>query len=92
MESQLKSIYVGNIPFKASEEELKDLFGQHGEVSSVKLVTDRETGKKRGFGFVEMSDDQEAQKAIEALEGYEFLGRTLKVNEAKPRPERPAFR
>lgn len=87
----MKSIYVGNIPFKASEEELAELFGQYGSVSSVKLVTDRETGKKRGFGFVEM-EEEEAQKAVDALEGYEFMGRTLKVNFAKPRPERPAFR
>lgn len=83
----MKNIYIGNIPFKASEEDIHELFGQYGSVNSVKLITDRETGKKRGFGFIEMEDDG-AEKAIEALEGKEFMGRTLKVNLAKPRPPR----
>lgn len=83
-----KSIYVGNLPWSATEDEIHDLFAQYGEVASVKLISDRETGRPRGFGFVEM-EDAEAQKAIEALEGTEFGGRTLRVNEAKPRQPRP---
>ncbi len=82
-----KSIYVGNLPWSATEEEIRDLFAQFGGVSSVKLISDRETGRPRGFGFVEM-EDAEADKAIEALEGAEFGGRTLRVNEAKPRQPR----
>lgn len=83
----MKSIYVGNIPFKATEDELKDLFGQYGEVESVKFVKDRESGKFRGFGFVEMGEN-DADKAIDALAGYDFMGRSLKVNPAKPREPR----
>jgi len=82
-----KSIYVGNLPWSATEEELHDLFGQFGGVTSVKLVSDRDTGRPRGFAFVEM-EDADAAKAIEALEGTEFGGRTLRVNEAKPREPR----
>ncbi|WP_028587017.1 RNA recognition motif domain-containing protein [Desulfocurvus vexinensis] len=82
-----KSIYVGNLPWSATEEELRDLFGQFGGVTSVKLVSDRDTGRPRGFAFVEM-EDADAAKAIEALEGTEFGGRTLRVNEAKPRAPR----
>lgn len=82
-----KSIYVGNLPWSATEEEVRDLFAQFGDVTSVKLISDRETGRPRGFGFVEM-EDAEADKAIEALEGTEFGGRTLRVNEAKPRQPR----
>ncbi|MFP4486473.1 MAG: RNA recognition motif domain-containing protein [Campylobacterales bacterium] len=84
----MKSIYVGNIPFKATEEELSDLFAQYGEVDSVKFINDRESGKFRGFGFVEMIDDTEADKAIDAISGKEFMGRNLKVNPAKPREPR----
>ena len=79
-----KRIYVGNLPFSATEAELKELFGQHGEVFSVTLITDRETGRPRGFGFVEM-DQQTADAAIEALNNQEFGGRSLRVNEAKER-------
>lgn len=82
-----KSIYIGNLPWSATEEEVRDLFAQFGDVTSVKLISDRETGRPRGFGFVEM-EDAEADKAIEALEGTEFGGRTLRVNEAKPRQPR----
>ncbi|MGD9487450.1 MAG: RNA recognition motif domain-containing protein [Calditrichaceae bacterium] len=78
----MKTIYVGNLPFSATEDELRDLFGQHGTVQSVKLITDRETGRPRGFGFVEM-DDNEAETAIEALDGAEMGGRNIRVNEAK---------
>jgi RNA recognition motif-containing protein len=84
----MKSIYVGNIPFSVSENDIRELFGAYGNVSSVKLVEDRETGRFRGFGFVEM-DDSDALKAIEALDGSEMSGRTLKVNEARPREPRP---
>ena len=87
----MKTIYLGNLPFTASEDEVKELFGQHGEVSSVSLVTDRETGRPRGFGFVEMDPDG-ALKAIEALDGADFGGRTLRVNEARDRGARPPRR
>ncbi len=86
-----KSIYVGNLPWSATEEQVRDLFQEYGEVLSVKLITDRETGRARGFGFVEM-EDEAANAAIEALENYSFGGRTLRVNEAKPRAPRPAAR
>jgi RNA recognition motif-containing protein len=80
----LKTIYVGNLPFSATEAEVHELFAQHGTVNSVKLITDRETGKPRGFGFVEMERDG-ASAAIQALNGADFNGRTLRVNEAKER-------
>ena len=83
-----KSIYVGNLPWSATEDEVPALFAEYGKVLSVKLVSDRETGRARGFGFVEM-DDAEAQAAIEALDNHNFGGRTLRVNEAKPRAPRP---
>ncbi|HIX41465.1 RNA-binding protein [Desulfovibrio sp.] len=83
-----KSIYVGNLPWSATEDEVQALFAEYGKVLSVKLVSDRETGRARGFGFVEM-DDAEAQAAIEALDNHNFGGRTLRVNEAKPRAPRP---
>lgn len=79
------NIYVGNLAFAAEEDELTDLFEQYGEVASVKIIIDRESGRSRGFGFVEMDDDDEAQSAIDALHQSEFLGRTLIVNEAKER-------
>lgn len=83
-----KSIYVGNLPWSATEEQVEDLFASFGPVISVKLVSDRETGRARGFGFVEM-DDNEALSAIEALDNSSFGGRTLRVNEARPRAPRP---
>jgi RNA recognition motif-containing protein len=82
----MKKIYVGNLPFSATEGELRELFSQHGTVQSVSLVSDRETGRPRGFGFVEMPDDA-AQAAIRALDGTDLGGRTLRVNEARPRTE-----
>ncbi len=87
----MKTIYIGNLPISASEDEVKDLFGQHGEVASVSLVSDRETGHSRGFGFVEMSPEA-ASAAIGALDGVDFLGRTLRVNEARDRGARPPRR
>lgn len=83
----VKSIYVGNLPFSATETEIRDMFEQYGTVHSAKVVTDRETGRSRGFGFVEM-DDNEAQEAIEATDGKDMGGRPLKVNEARPRAPR----
>jgi RNA recognition motif-containing protein len=80
-------IYVGNLPFKATEEDLRELFAQYGSVESVRLITDRDTGRPRGFGFVEMSDG--ANEAIAELNEREFEGRNLKVNEARPREDRP---
>lgn len=81
-------IYVGNLSFKSTEDEIQDLFSQYGEVREVSLVTDRETGRPRGFGFVEMASDNEAREAITALDGQEFGGRALKVNEARPKEPR----
>jgi RNA recognition motif-containing protein len=80
-----KSIYVGNIPFSAREDELEELFAEHGTVTSVKVITDRETGRPRGFAFVEMEDDAAADNAIRALDGRDFGGRPLRVNEARER-------
>lgn len=83
------NIYVANIPFKASEDELKELFEQHGDVSSVKIILDKETNRSRGFGFVEMADDTSAKQAINELNGYSFLGKDLVVNEARPKTDAP---
>ena len=80
----MTKIYVGNLPYSATEDELRELFSAHGEVSSVSLENDRETGRPRGFGFVEMVGE-EAEAAIQALDGSQMGGRTLKVNEARPR-------
>lgn len=80
----MKSIYVGNLPFDATEDQLRDMFAPHGTVESVKLVSDRDTGRPRGFGFVEMAD-RDAATAIQALNGQDFGGRPLRVNEAQPR-------
>lgn len=82
-----KKIYVGNLPFSASEDSVRDLFAKHGEVYSVALITDRETGRPRGFGFVEMDDDG-AVKAIAELDQTELEGRSLRVDEAQPRENR----
>ena len=78
-------LYVGNLSFNTSESQLRDLFAAHGEVTSAALVMDRETGRPRGFGFVEFANDDEARAAIEALNGTNFDGRDLTVNEARPR-------
>jgi RNA recognition motif-containing protein len=82
-----KNLYVGNLPFDATTADLEAAFGEHGTVQRAQVVTDRETGRSRGFGFVEMSNGAEA--AIAALNGAQLKGRTLTVNEAKPREERP---
>jgi RNA recognition motif-containing protein len=81
------NIYVGNLPFSTTAQDLDDLFTQYGTVSSSAVINDRETGRSRGFGFVEM-DDEGGAKAIEALDGKDHNGRTLKVNEARPREDR----
>ncbi len=83
-----KRLYVGNISFQASEDDLKELFSKAGEVVSTKLVKDAATGRPRGFGFVEMNTDAEAQKAIEMLNGSSFMERNIVVNEAKPQAKR----
>ncbi len=79
------NIYVGNLPFRTNGPDLENLFAAYGEVSSASVITDRETGRSRGFGFVEMPDDDAARKAIDELNGSDFGERQLKVNEARPR-------
>src|SRR5690606_22410318 len=83
------NIYVANIPFKASEQELKGLFEEYGEVSSAKIIMDKVTQRSRGFGCVEMADESAGRQAISSLNGYNFLGKTLVVNEARPRTDAP---
>lgn len=79
------SIYVGNLSFDATQDDINEVFTEYGSVKSVKVPTDRETGRVRGFAFVEMSSESEEQAAIEALDGAEWMGRTIKVNKARPR-------
>lgn len=79
------NIYVGNLSFDTSSSQLESLFANHGEVTGAQVITDRDTGRSRGFGFVEMADSEAAQNAISAIDGSDFEGRTLKVNIAKPR-------
>ncbi len=83
-----KRLYVGNLSFQTTEQELQDLFQEIGQVDSCNLITDKVTGKSRGFGFVEMAADEDGEKAIDEFDGKEVDGRTLKVNEARPRQER----
>jgi RNA recognition motif-containing protein len=85
-----KKIYVGNLSFNASEDQLKTYFETYGTVESCKIITDRETGRSKGFGFIEMSSSDEAQDAISNLDNKEFEGRNLRVNEAKPQERRPS--
>jgi RNA recognition motif-containing protein len=80
-----KKIYVGNLPFSSTEADLRDVFGRHGAVESVNVITDRETGRPRGFAFVEMEDASAAADAIRALDGSDLGGRNIKVNEAQDR-------
>jgi len=82
------NIFVGSLPFRLEETELRDLFEEYGEVSSAKIITDKLTGRSKGFGFVEMSDDAEAQQAIEALNGTEVMGRNIVVNKSEERKDR----
>lgn len=84
----MKRLYVGNLSFHTTDDQLQQLFASYGQIDSVKVVTDRDTGQSRGFGFVEVADDAQAQKAIDELNGREIDGRKLTVNEARPREER----
>jgi hypothetical protein len=84
-----KNIFVGNLPYAITEGELEELFAQHGQVGRAQIIIDRETGRSKGFGFIEMPNDDEAQKAMDALNGHDMGGRKLQVNEARPREERP---
>ena len=83
----LKKLYVGNLPFSTTEEELREMFEQHGPTASVRVITDRETGRSRGFGFVEFAEDGDAEKALQALDGRDMDGRALRVNEAQDRDQ-----
>ena|SRR5688572_14828436 len=83
------NIYVANIPFKASEQELRELFEEYGEVASAKIIMDKVTQRSRGFGFIEMTDDSSGRQAIDSLNGFSFLGKTLVVNEARPKTDAP---
>src|SRR2546428_215738 len=83
----MKKLFVGNLSFGATEESIRSLFETHGKVESVSLITDRDTGRSKGFGFVEMTDDAEAEKAIAAVNGRDVGGRVLAVNEARPKTE-----
>ena len=82
-------LFVGGLPFATTDEELKELFGAHGNVSYAKVITDRETGRSKGFGFVEFENDDEGKAAEKAMNGTEISGRSITVNEARPREERP---
>ncbi|MFZ6001718.1 MAG: RNA recognition motif domain-containing protein [Bacteroidota bacterium] len=86
------NIYVANIPWKASEDQLKQLFAEYGEVNSAKIIMDKVTQRSRGFGFIEMADDSSGRNAINSLNGADFLGKNLVVNEARPREDKPNFR
>ena len=84
------NIYVANVNYKTTDDELRELFEEFGEVTSARIINDKFTGQSRGFAFVEMADDNEAKQAINELNGNEFMGKQLVVNEARPREERPA--
>jgi RNA recognition motif-containing protein len=85
----VKKLYVGNLSFDVTQDQITEMFTPHGAVKSAQLITDRDTGRSKGFGFVEMANDQEAAKAITALNGQMIDGRALTVNEAKPKEDRP---
>ncbi|HXZ33498.1 MAG TPA: RNA-binding protein [Terriglobales bacterium] len=84
----MKNIFVGNLDFNVSEDELRNLFATYGQVDRVTILTDRDTGRSRGFGFVEMTNAEDGEKAIAAINGTQLAGRTLNVNEARPKAER----
>jgi len=84
-----KKLYVGNLPYSVTEVELQRVFSEHGNVQSAQVIMDRDTGRSKGFGFVEMASDQEAKTAIDAMNGHEMDGRNLTVNEARPKDHRP---
>lgn len=83
------NIYVGNLSYQATEQELREMFASHGEVGNVTIIKDRDSGRSKGFGFVEMNDSSAGLRAIDALNGKDLGGRPLKINEARPREERP---
>lgn len=83
------NIYVGNLPYSVTEDELRDMFGAYGDVSSANIITDKYSGESKGFGFVEMARQSDAEEAIKALNGSSVKGRSIKVNQARPRAERP---
>lgn len=87
-----KKLYVGNLSYSVTQEQLENLFAQAGEVTEASIITDRDSGRSKGFGFVEMSTEEEAQEAISKFNGYSLDNRTLTVNEARPREERPRNR
>jgi RNA recognition motif-containing protein len=87
----VKKIYIGNLPWSATEAELNEMFAKFGAVESAAIVTDRETGRSRGFGFIEMNEAEEADKAIQALDGTDMGGRPLRVNEAQQREKRGRY-
>lgn len=87
----MKNIFVGNLDFNATEDSVRNLFERYGQVNSARIMTDRETGRSRGFAFVEMENETEADQAISALNGYSMDGRALNVNEARPKPDRGGF-
>ena len=84
----MKNIFVGNLSFNTNEDELRQIFEGYGQVDRVSILTDRDTGRSRGFGFVEMTNDEDGEKAISALNGSQFGGRTINVNEARPKSDR----
>ena len=81
------NIYVGNVPYNSSEEDLGNLFSEYGTVTSVKIIINKHTGRSKGFGFVEMANDEEGQKAVDSLDGHEMNGRNLRVDKAKDRDD-----
>ena len=86
------NIYIGNLPYSVTEDDLRDVFSQFGQVDSSNIITDKFSGRSKGFGFVDMPNDGEAREAIESMNDKDLKGRTIKVNEARPREERPARR
>lgn len=87
----MRKMYVGNIAFNATEEDLRGLFSEYGEIESLKIIKDNFTGQSRGFGFIEMVDENDAKKAIAALNGKDFMGKTLSVAEARPQQKQRGF-
>lgn len=88
MTAMAKKLYVGNLAYSVTSDQLQSLFGQHGTVTSATVISDRMSGRSKGFGFVEMSSDEEAHAAMEALNGQDLEGRALRINEARPKTER----
>ena len=87
----MRKMYVGNIPYKATEEDLKELFSEYGEIESVKIIQDQFTGQSKGFGFVEMVNEEDAKKAMAGLNEKDFMGKSLRVAEARPQQKRQGF-